>query len=87
MMLNVPEIFGSGGVKDIRISLLCLIIESRCHLPNFSCSIEQVFLCLKPVEDAVGENMEKYMLELIIFLQCNGDIYDILDGIPMFTVS
>ena len=51
-----------------------------------SCSIEQVFLCLKPVEDAVGENMEKYMLELIIFLQCNGDIYGILDGIPMVTV-
>ena len=54
---------------------------------NPSCSVERLFSRLKIVEDAVEENMNNDMLELIIFLQCNGDLSEILGGIPMVTVS
>ena len=51
------------------------------------CSVEQVFLRLKLVEDDVGENMKNDMLGLRIFLQCDGDLSEILDFIPMVGVS
>ena len=52
-----------------------------------SCYVERVFLRLKLVEDAVGENMKNDMLELRMFLQCNSDISELLDGLTMVTVS
>ena len=51
------------------------------------CSVELVFSRLKIVEDNVGENMKNDMLELRMFLQCNGDVSELLDGIPMVTIS
>ena len=52
-----------------------------------SCSVEQIFLRLVLVEYAVGKNMKNYMLELRIFYSVKGDIYELLDCIPMVTVS
>ena len=49
-------------------------------------SVEPVFLRLKLVEDAVGEKMKNDMLKFRMSLQCNGDLYEFLDGIPMVLV-
>ena len=51
-----------------------------------SCYVEWVFLLLELVEDAVGENIKNDMLVLRVFLQCNGDLSELLGGIPMVTV-
>ena len=51
-----------------------------------SCSVEGVFLRLTIVEDAVGEKMKNDMLKFRMSLQCNGDLYEFLDGIPMVLV-
>ena len=45
-----------------------------------------LFLRLELVEDSVGENTNNDMLELRIFLQCNGDRYELLDDILMVAV-
>ena len=52
-----------------------------------SCLVERVCLHLKLVEDAVGENMNNYMLESGMCLQCNGDLSGIPDVIPMVSVG
>ena len=49
-------------------------------------SVEQVFLRLKLVEDDVGENMKNDMLGLRMFLQCNGDLSELLEGITMVII-
>ena len=46
-----------------------------------SCSVERVFSRLKRIQDVCGGGMYEDVLELRLFIQCNGDVQDILNDI------
>ena len=44
-----------------------------------SCSVERVFSRLKLIQDICGGGMYEDMLEMRLFIQCNGDVHEILN--------
>ena len=60
----------------IRLVILCQLS---------SCSVERVFSCLKLIQDVCGTNMLQDHLEMRLFLQCNGDIQEMMNTIQKYT--
>ena len=87
-MLNMPVKFWNGvGGGETSFIVVSQHLGWLSYPKSQAVPLNGYFLRLEIVEDAVEENMNNDMLELIIFLQCNGDLSEILGGIPMVTVS
>ena len=62
---------------------LALRLVVLCQLS--SCSVERVFSRLKLIQDVCGTNMLQDHLEMRLFLQCNGDMQEMMNTIQKYT--
>lgn len=51
-----------------------------------SCSVEHLFSRLKCIQDVCGGRMYEDMLEISLFIQCNGDVHEIMNDIEKHDV-
>ena len=49
-----------------------------------SCSVERVFSRLKPIQEICGGGMLEDTLEMRLFSQCNGDVYELMSDIQKY---
>ena len=52
-----------------------------------SCSVERVFSRLKFIRERCGDNLYEDMLEIRLFLQCNGDLNDLHESLLPFSTT
>jgi hypothetical protein len=52
-----------------------------------SCSVERVFSRLKVIRERCGDNLYEDMLEIRLFLQCNGDLNDLHESLLPFSTT
>ncbi len=52
-----------------------------------SCSAEHIFSCLKLIHDRCSDRLYEDMLEIRLFLQCNGDLNDLHESLLPFSTT
>ena len=69
-------------IVKFRFLGLALRLVILCQLS--SCSVERVFSRLKLIQELCGGGMLEDHLEMRLFLQCNGDLHELMSDIQKY---
>ena len=72
-------------VKDIPCHALALRLVDLLQLS--SCSVERVLSHIKLIRDRYGDALYEDMLEIRLFLQCNGDLEELHESLLPFSTT